>query len=126
LIVKELMQTGDKIPTIGEHRLLREAIVLISQKGLGAALIVDESNRLCGIITDGDLRRALQAHANPLENSVAQHMTASPASIRSDALAAEALRVMEDREITVLPVINADREIVGIIHLHDLVRVGLA
>jgi len=126
LTVKELMHTGNEIPTIKQRTLLRDAIFSISKKGLGSALIVDESNQLAGIITDGDLRRALQANSNPLENPVEQHMAASPTTIELGSLAAEALRLMEDREITVLPVVDEEQKVVGIIHLHDLVRVGLA
>lgn len=124
--VSDLMHAGDEVPTINETSLLRDAIFSISQKGLGAALIVGNQAELTGILTDGDLRRALQANPNPLEDAVEQHMTREPATIDGDSLAAEALKLMEDKGITVLPVISENKTILGIIHLHDLVRAGLA
>lgn len=126
LTVGDIMHAGDQIPAIGAATLLREAIFSISQKGLGAALILNEQQELIGIITDGDLRRSLQANSNPLEDPVEKHMTCAPATIVKTALAAEALRLMEDKEITVLPVVNENSHVQGIIHLHDLVRNGLA
>lgn len=126
LTVGDLMHSGNQIPSIDVTTLLRDAIFLISQKGLGAALILDDQQTLIGIITDGDLRRSLQANSNPLEDPVEKHMTRAPATIVPSALAAEALRLMEDKEITVLPVVDERLQVQGIIHLHDLVRIGLA
>jgi arabinose-5-phosphate isomerase len=126
LTVKDLMHTGDEIPAIGATTLLREAIFSISKKGLGAALILNDQQSLIGIITDGDLRRSLQGNSNPLEDPVEKHMTRAPVTTSQTALAAEALRLMEDREITVLPVVDENLHVEGIIHLHDLVRNGLA
>ena len=126
LTVNELMHIGDQVPRVGQNALLRDAIFAISKKGLGAALICDDAEQLLGIITDGDLRRAMQANENPLQNLVKEFMTFSPATIGEEALAAEALKQMEDREITVLPVVDATNRVIGILHLHDLVRAGLA
>ena len=126
LTVANVMHTGERIPLLEPGQTLREAIPLMSAKGLGAGLIVDNNQNLCGIFTDGDLRRTFANSENPLEHAVENHMTLRPASIQPDALAAEALRLMEARNITVLPVVDASNQLVGVLHLHDLVRVGLA
>lgn len=126
LTVGQLMKTGDRIPRCGRDCSLATAIVTISQKGLGAALVVDPEDRLEGIFTDGDLRRTFAKSDNPLRDPVGEWMTEDPLSIHAEALAAEALRLMENRNITVLPVVAEGRRVQGIIHLHDLVSAGLA
>ena len=123
--VSDLMRTDDQLPLVQHSTSLRDAIVTISNKALGCAVVVDDEKRLIGILTDGDLRRILQKFENPLADSIQQHMTSKPLTIGSELLAVEALRMMEQQSITVLPVVENDKT-VGAIHLHDLLSAGLA
>ena len=130
LKVVDLMHAGEQVPTISAAKTLGDAIQMISAKSMGCVLVTDESNQLSGILTDGDVRRTFamtaDSNKNPLAASVTQYMTHGPASIGRDELAAVALNLMEDKQITVLPVLETDGQVVGIIHLHDLIRGGLA
>lgn len=125
LTVADLMHTGEQIPRIEHTASLREAIVIISRKGLGAGLICNDTGKLLGIITDGDLRRVLEKHRNPLETPVAELMNARPSTIDSGQLAVEALNQMREKSITMLPVVDAQHHVTGVLHLHDLLRAGL-
>lgn len=124
-LVGDLMRKDDQLPIIRAETRIREAIVTISEKGIGCAFAVDSNDGLVGIITDGDLRRIFQKHENPLAHSVSKYLSLTPATIQKSALAVEALRLIEQRSITVLPVIKNGR-LVGAIHLHDLLAAGLA
>ena len=131
LKVVDLMRSKDAVPLVEATASIKQAIETISQKRLGCVFIVDQKQELGGIVTDGDVRRTLVSHVHAemtelLEAAVTQIMTASPQSIPIDALAAEALRLMEDREITVLPVVDQAGRVIGVLHLHDLIRAGLA
>lgn len=130
LKVSDLMHTGDEIPVAITNSTLGEAIGCISEKKMGIALVRGDSGDLKGVLTDGDVRRIFERTAdssqNPLSDSVTEFMTPDPTSIAPDELAAVALNMMESRQITVLPVLDADQNIVGIIHMHDLIRSGLA
>jgi arabinose-5-phosphate isomerase len=101
----------------------------ITDGGLGAVNVVDENRKLIGIITDGDLRRAIQQRdaASLSELKCESIMTRNPVVAEADLLAYDALRLMEDRpsQISVLPVVNGDSVCVGLIRLHDIVRSGL-
>ncbi|MBD0324984.1 MAG: KpsF/GutQ family sugar-phosphate isomerase [Pyrinomonadaceae bacterium] len=129
LRVADLMHSGTENPTIAADAPWLEVIASISRGGLGAVNVVDDANHLVGIITDGDLRRALQKidHAD-LENLHSDSiMTRNPVVATPDLLAYDALRLMEDRpsQISVLPVVDQKRVCVGLIRLHDIVRSGL-
>ncbi len=123
--ISTLMHGGERLPLAGLETSVREAIVVISGKALGCVFIVDADGRLAGIFTDGDLRRTLGQAANPLDDLVARHMTRAPRTIGPAALAVEAIRLMESRSITVLPVVDDEGRPVGAVHLHDLVQAGL-
>lgn len=127
LRVCDVMHTGDEIAVAADASLL-DAVAAISRGGLGATVILDEDRRLLGIITDGDIRRAVQ-RTRPEEFGTLRAqdvMTASPVTIGADAMAYEALVLMEDRpsQISVLPVAGHDGW-VGMVRLHDLARLGL-
>ncbi len=131
LKVGDLMRVGDSVPKIDEHSRLAEAIDEISGKKLGAVFVVADSGKIAGILTDGDLRRTFQrepASQNIRSNTapVTQFMTRDPKLIGAESLAAEAIKLMEDNEITVLGVVDQNSSLVGAIHLHDLIRAGLA
>ena len=123
--VRELMHEGDAVPLAGPAMPMRQALLLMTGKGFGCVGVV-EAGRLTGIVTDGDLRRAMGP--NLLDQPVRAVMTAGPRTIRPDALAADALRAMngEDRRITSLFVTDAAGAPIGILHVHDLLRAGAA
>ena len=120
-----LMHTGDDIPLAADDVVLRDAIVIMTEKRLGALLVIDGQQHLQGIITDGDIRRILQTKENPLQDPVSTVMNKCPFRTQKDSLAAESLQIMHEHSISVLPVVD-DRVVCGIIHLHDLVKAGLA
>ena len=121
--VRNVMHTGERVPLTPMDTPMSEAIVLITQKGFGSLGIVDESNRLIGIITDGDLRRHLASDL--LTKRVDEVMTRSPKTAGPDMLVASALEALESSSISALFVVE-DERVVGIIHLHDLLRAGVA
>lgn len=127
--VKDLMVSGSGIPLSSPEDKLVNTLVELSNKKCGCVLIVDANKKLLGIFTDGDLRRALQKHAaKVMDTTMGELMTVNPRFIDHDALAWDAMKGMEVdplRPITVLPVIAADRTVVGIIKLHDIVQSGL-
>ena len=101
-----------------------EAVVEISAKGLGCVAVVDESGQLAGIVTDGDLRRNMRPDLMTMR--VNDVMTRRPLTITGDILAAEALEIINNRKITALFILDADHKPSGIVHLHDLLRLGVA
>jgi arabinose-5-phosphate isomerase len=123
LRVADLMHEGDELPLAGDAVRMDEAILVITAKRFGCVGIVDGNGFLLGIITDGDLRR----HMTPdlLKQPAASIMTRAPHTIRPDALAAEALRLMNESAITSL-FVTADNRPVGILHVHDCLRAGVA
>ena len=128
--VRDLMHTGDEMPLAPPETRMDAALVAMTAKRFGCLGIV-EDGRLAGIITDGDLRRALapgaaQPRASLLAREAGEVMTRSPRTIRPDSLAAEALHAMEQRSITALFVVDETGAPVGILHIHDLLRAGVA
>ena len=122
--VRDVMHTGDAIPKSAPHDTLQQALFVITDKKLGVTLI-SENDTLSGIYTDGDLRRTLEKHGQNLNLPIGEVMTHNPRTVPSDMLAAAALQEMEKRQITALPVVD-DGKLVGIIHIHDLLRAGVA
>lgn len=123
--VKEIMLTGGHIPIIYEGATMREAIEIINRLRIGATLVAQRnSNKLCGIITDGDIRRALGKTDSIWEKHVEDVMTVKPKTLRSDSYAYDALNIMEKHEITVLPITGLRKDIQGILHLHDILGKG--
>jgi len=122
--VKEIMLTGDKIPVVKEGTPLKDAVYEIDEKRLGCVLVVNEYDGLIGIITDGDLRRAVIKFGSFENLKVEDIMTKNPKVIEENRLASEALELMEKHLITVLPVIDFDGKLVGILHLHDILGKG--
>jgi arabinose-5-phosphate isomerase len=99
---------------------MRDAILVMTDKRLGMTTVCDEGGRLLGIITDGDLRRLMQRDPTPLERTAAEVMSAHPTTIAAEALASAALALMEERKITMLPVVAADGTLEGVVQIHDL------
>jgi arabinose-5-phosphate isomerase len=107
---------------------LKHAVIAMTHHPHGAACVIDSAHHLRGLITDGDVRRALQAHDDIRALRASEVMTARPATIDPDARLQEALRVMEDRpsQISVLPVVDAAGACLGLLRLHDIYRAGVA
>ncbi|MCX6345806.1 MAG: KpsF/GutQ family sugar-phosphate isomerase [Armatimonadetes bacterium] len=126
LRVSDVMRTGKAVAIVERNIMLRDVMFAISKAGAGAALVVDDSGRLAGIITDGDIRRALLADDNALLKKAEQIMVASARTISPDRLATEGLRLMEGppRQIGEMPVIE-DGKPVGMLMLKDLVSAGI-
>jgi arabinose-5-phosphate isomerase len=126
LKVEELMGTGERIPIVQDDAAVKRALFEITSKGYGTALVVGQTGSLVGIFTDGDLRRLLEDRGpEGLELPVSDVMTRRPKTIDREKLAAEALALMEHHEISVLAVVEGEIP-VGIIHLHDLLKAGVA
>lgn len=126
LRVGDAMRVVPALPLAAENQTLREVIVTMSRQGMGCAFILDSAEKLIGIITDGDLRRIFETHNNPLDEAIGRWMVRRPKTVSPADLAASALKIMEDHKITVLPVVDDQHRCVGGVHLHDLVRQGLA
>ena len=128
LRVEDMMHKGDDVPLVKESTSMREALFVITSKGLGITGVTDAAGNLTGIITDGDLRRALEKGTDFLERSAGQLMTRNPKRIKRSELAASALQRMEEYSITTLFVFEDDggNRPVGVIHLHDLLKAGIA
>ena len=124
--ISGLMRTGEEIPRVTPEVLLRDAIIETSAKRMGCVLIVNGQNRLEGILTDGDIRRIFERYENPLEHGVSTYMTRDCVGVDEHLLAADSLQIMERHAITVLPVVDANNTVKGIVHLHMLVQAGLA
>jgi arabinose-5-phosphate isomerase len=125
LRVDEMMISGNDVPIVNQTVSLSEAIVEMTSKRLGATCVVDNSGKLVGIITDGDLRRLLQRTTNIANLTAMDGASKNPKTIRKDLLAALALEEMEDFNITQLIVVDNDHHPIGMLHLHDLVKAGL-
>lgn len=125
LTVGDLMHRHEDIPIVSEVALLKEVVLEITGKRLGMTCVVDAAGRLQGIITDGDLRRALEQPADLLRLQAQTLMTRSPKTVTGDMPAVEALLLMEKYAITSLLIVNAASEPIGALHLHDLLKAGL-
>ncbi len=119
--VSEVMLTGEKIPKVFPAQSLSEAIQEMDAKDLGAALVVEENQlKLVGILTDGDLRRLIKGKTSFEKTLTGQVMTPDPKSVSPEVLASEALQLMEQFLITILPIVDNEKRVLGIVHLHDL------
>jgi arabinose-5-phosphate isomerase len=123
LKVKDLMRPDKDIPLVAENQTISEVLMEMSSKHLGCTAVLDSSGQLLGIITDGDLRR----HISPdlFSQTAAQLMTKNPIITNSEALAVEAIAVMNKKSITSLLVLDEQKKLVGILHLHDCLRSGV-
>jgi arabinose-5-phosphate isomerase len=122
LRVFDIMHTGTQMPTVTNLTLLKDTLVEMSGKGLGTAIIIDQNMHVCGIFTDGDIRRALDKGVDIKSAIINDYMTANCMTIPSSILAAEALKLMEDHKINALPVVDENHVLIGIINMHDLLR----
>ena len=123
--VDSLMHRGEGVPVVRDVAGLDEAILEMDRKKLGMTCVVDTENKLVGMLTDGDLRRRMLRTDNPMKGTAADAMTRNPITIGAEAVASEALKLMEDRKITCLAVVETDGELAGVIQIHDLWRTEL-
>ena len=127
LKVEDLMHVGKALPMVTENILIKEALFEITSKRLGVTGVCNDQGHLTGIITDGDLRRAMERFDDLFQRKVAEVMTRNPKVIEREALAAQAVQMMEEHSITSLFVLShgGDKTPVGIIHLHDVLKAGV-
>ena len=128
LTVGNIMHKGDENPIVLADTTVQDALFVITDKGLGAVSVVDENGIMQGVLTDGDIRRGLSKGVDFLQRPVRELMTANPKTITQDKLAAQALHLMESNKpkpITVLPVLDENRKVIGLLHMTDLVRQGV-
>ena len=123
--VEQMMNSGDALPVVQLHTAMRDVIYEMSRKKLGMTTVVEKDGRLAGIITDGDLRRKMSTTPDILDLLARDVMTTNPVAIPHTTLAVEALALMEQRKITSIVVIDTDRRVSGVVHLHDLWRTGM-
>jgi arabinose-5-phosphate isomerase len=125
LLVEDVMRTGDAIPRVGPDVPLAAGLLEMSRKGLGMTVIADETQRVLGVFTDGDLRRALDGTVDVRGTRMREVMHADPKTIGRRELAAEAVRLMELHRITALPVVDEQQRLIGAFNVHDLLRAGV-
>lgn len=122
--VEEVMLTGDDMPVIQMEETAASAIQILNKKNIGAVLVTDQDNVVKGIVTDGDVRRLMAEEVVLSGTSAQEIMTRDPLSISKDAMAADALSIMQRHEITVLPIVDTGFKLAGILHLHELLGKG--
>ena len=120
--VKDLMHKGEEIPFVQGNTVFSDVIVMITQKRLGCAVVVDSQYKLLGVITDGDVRRHINDDLAQIK--AREVMTQSAYSISADKFASDALKLMNEHNIIILPIIESDR-VIGVIHIHDIIKQGI-
>jgi arabinose-5-phosphate isomerase len=126
LKVADLMHRGPELPIVHEDTPMSDVIVEMTSKKLGCAAVADANAKLAGMITDGDLRRAIQSHgANIMTMAATDCMTPGPKRLKPNELAVNALALMEKYQITMLPVVDDEDAPIGMLHMHDLIRAGV-
>jgi arabinose-5-phosphate isomerase len=123
--VRDIMHVGAEIPAVPETALVRDAVLEITAKRLGMTAVVNQERRVLGIFTDGDLRRLLEKSGDIRSTPVGEAMTRSCVTIEADLLAAETVRIMEEKRINALLVVDGDRRLIGALNMHDLLRAGV-
>ncbi len=125
LLVDDLLHTGERVPKVKSGTLVRDALLEMTQKGLGATAIVDDNDKVLGIFTDGDLRRALDHDIDLHKTAIDEVMTRRPKLISPGLLAAEALQIMDSGKFNALLVVDEHKQLIGALNMHDLLRAGV-
>ncbi|MFC1704510.1 SIS domain-containing protein [Candidatus Omnitrophota bacterium] len=125
LKVEDIMRSKQANPIVSQERRIKDVLYAITKARAGSASVVDKKGKLVGIFTDGDLRRHLEEDPNLSERQVKQAMTKSPTVVKKDMLAAEALRILKEKKIDELPVVDNKRRPIGLVDVQDLLRAGL-
>jgi arabinose-5-phosphate isomerase len=126
LKVEDVMRTGAAIPQVDPDTPLSQALLVISAKGIGMTTVIGPDRTLLGVFTDGDLRRTLDHGADIRSVRIGDVMSRKAKTVRADMLAAEAMRIMDQYKISSLVVVDDHQHPVGALHLHDMLRAGLA
>ncbi len=125
LLIRDIMHSGDTLPRVGDDVQLVDALMEMSRKGLGMTAVVDQQDKLVGIFTDGDLRRAVDQGVDIYHSRVGDLMTSNGRTVGPDDLAVEALLLMETHKINALLVVDQNNVLVGALNMHDLLRAGV-
>jgi arabinose-5-phosphate isomerase len=125
LRLKDIMHQGERVPVVKQTALIKDALVEMSLKGLGMTAIINDENKLIGLFTDGDLRRVLDNKIDIHSDIISTVMTYAPQVANSEMLAAQALKIMEDKKINGLIIVNDDNKPVGAMNMHDLLSSGV-
>ncbi len=123
--VEDVMHSGEDVPVVASGAPLAEALLEVTRKGLGMTAVVDGQQRILGVFTDGDLRRALDRNAHMHDTTVDEVMSRGPKTIRAEQLAVDAVTLMQEFSITALLVAEDDGRLRGVVHLHDLLKAGV-
>jgi len=125
LRLSDIMHQGERIPQVSEQALIKDALVEMSLKGLGMTAVINSNHELVGLFTDGDLRRILDEKIDIHNDTINTVMTKNPSVAQADMLAAQALKIMEDKKINGLIIVNNSNHIVGAMNMHDLLSSGV-
>lgn len=125
LRVEDIMRKGGHYPKVPEKTKVKKVLLEITQARCGSACVVDPRGKFIGIFTDGDLRRHIESDPGILDRNVSQVMTRNPVTISKDRLAVEALRILQEKRIDELPVVDSTKRLVGLLDVQDLLRAGL-
>jgi arabinose-5-phosphate isomerase len=125
LRLSDIMHSGERLPTVSTQAKIKDALVEMSLKGLGMTAVVDDKNQLQGLFTDGDLRRILDERIDIHQDNIESVMTKNPTVAHQDMLAAEGLKIMEDKKINGLIIVNHDNNPIGAMNMHDLLKSGV-
>jgi arabinose-5-phosphate isomerase len=125
LKVRDVMHAGEEVPVVGENASLRDGLLEMTRKRFGCTAVVNAKGVMTGIFTDGDLRRLLEKSINPYSEKMKDIMKKNPLTVSGEELAIDALALMEEKKITVLLVPGKNNRLRGIVHLHDIVKLGI-
>lgn len=127
ITVDDIMAKGEAVPEILIHSNMQQAIVEMCKTGLGAVIVVDETGSMCGLISDGDLKRYMEKRIDVYNMNVEEVMTENPIYTYQNVLAVDALKIMENREkqLSVLPVLDEKNKVVGLVRNHDIIKLGI-
>ncbi len=126
LRIDDVMSTGERLPRVRPETLLKDAIMEITSKRFGATSVVNGNDHLLGIITDGDVRRLIEKRKDLWDLRAEEVMTRNPITVKTGILAADAFNVMKIRAINTILVVDAENRLVGIVHIHDLLKAGIS
>jgi arabinose-5-phosphate isomerase len=121
----DIMHSGERLPTVNAQAKIKDALVEMSLKGLGMTAVIDKTGRLQGLFTDGDLRRILDERLDIHQDTIESVMTKNPTIAHQDMLAAEGLKIMEDKKINGLIIVDSNNMPIGAMNMHDLLKSGL-
>ncbi|MDA3813724.1 MAG: KpsF/GutQ family sugar-phosphate isomerase [Candidatus Cloacimonetes bacterium] len=123
--IEDLMHSGKENPIVHDNAKMNKAIIEMTSKGLGCTNVINADGKLVGIVTDGDLRRMIEKGITDLNTIVTDVMISNPRSMHPQELAVDALNLMEDNKITMLPIVDENNNPVGMLHMHDLINAGV-